>query len=214
MIDFSTFLEWVSKPESYNWITLVSAIAASATALFTGYTAMTLWLDRRKRVSAEWKLDLSPSGFNLRVLLQNDLSTTIELERAIVRGPVKNVTASGQNVSRNDKHESWPSNVTPLHPCEVTSGKTTSFTIAVSPDASALRTKGSSWLYRPRFWLTVLAWRTLHWRFSSGVKFSITVLMRRRSDTMRPIRLTHSIRIYPKQAIQMADNIEKNADTT
>lgn len=214
MIDFYAFFEWVSRPESYNWITLVSAIAASATALFTGYSALALWLDRRKRVNAEWKLEVSQGGFTLRVQLQNGLGTTIETERAIVRGPVKNVTASGKDVRGPDKHESWPNNVAPLSPCEVASGEKTEFKIHVMPDASALRMKASSWLKRPRFWLTVLAWKTLHWRFSSGVKFSVIVLIRRRSSTMRPIRLTHSIRIYPAQAMQMADNIEKNAGNT
>lgn len=214
MIGFSTFLEWVSRPESYNWITLVSAIAASATALFTGYSAFALWIDRRKRVNAEWKLEVGQGGFTLQVLLQNGLGTTIEPERAIVRGPVKSVTASGKDVRGPDKHESWPDNVAPLFPCEVATGEITSFKIHVLPEASALRTKASSWLKRPRFWLTVLAWKTLHWRFSSGVKFSVIILARRRSSTMRPIRLTHSIRIYPAQATKMADTIEKNADNT
>ena len=204
---FENFVKWVGQPEAYNWITLIAAVAALATAVFTGYTALTTWADRRKSVGAEWKLELSGDHFVIHAHIHNGLATTIEGDRATVKGPV-----TGVKSGRGEKHWTWASNATSLFPLEVEPGKTGQIAVRVQPDAKGMRSIASSWYVKPRFWITVIAWNALHWRYSSGVRFSITALVRRRSSVMRPIRLTHTIRIQPAQAIKMAEAIESSDD--
>lgn len=45
-------------------------------------------------------------------------------------------------------------------------------------------------------------------------ELTATILPRRRMSALRPIRFTHSMRINPAQAINMADTIESSADKT
>lgn len=204
------FLGWVGQPEAYNWITLIGALSAMATAGFTGYTASTQWRDRRQRIHVEWTLE---GGNALRVTcdVSNKTNGTVEVERLIVSGPIKGLTLS--DMKSHDKHESWGDNSCPVGR-KLEAGGTRAFTFLASYDPSGLRSSASRPSSRSLAWATRLAWRLGFFRFESGVRLSMRLILRRISSPMRPIRKTHRIRIYAASAMHIADTIDASADKT
>lgn len=203
------FIAWVSDPSAYNWITLIGSVAALLTALFTGYTAATNWLDRREKLTVEWEVDQDQSYFRVICHVSNQTSKTLTADTVRVRGPVRRVERWSDG-RPDTKHESWEADTAPLRGV-FEPKKSGILAFIVYPDPSALRDEASSWRSSTRLWLAKALWRTLGWRLSSGPKFSIRLTMTRRVSPMRPIRRTHELRIHAATAMKMAETIEASA---
>lgn len=206
----SNFADWVTDPNAYNWITLLGAISAFLAAVFTGYSAFLAWRGQRQSIRTEWHHEFWGSDFRLMCEIFNDTDQTLEVERIKLRGPVRNVF----DKHKGTKHESWPHDEAPVFKDVCEPRKTISISFTVHPNPTELRRSANSLPQRVRLSLTILLWRLAKWRFPCGPKFSATLIARRRSSQMRPIRFTHSMRIDPTQAINMADTIENSADKT
>jgi len=202
-------IAWIGSSEAYNWITLLGAFAAIMTAAFTGYTASAQWRDRARRVNAEWGMDYHDSFLIVTCLVRNKTESTMMGERAVADGLGASLRIDGSA----EKHESWPINATGVFE-QIPPNQSATFRFTIRPDPAMLRSAASRYSARSMLWLTKLLWHTLQWRLASGPKVSITLTLRRKSSEMRPIRLTHTIRIYPDMAIKMAANIEASADKT
>ena len=203
------FINWVSDPVSYNWITLLAAVSSFLAAIFTGYSAYLSWRASRHVHRAEWHHELNGDAVNLSCQVYNETEQTLELEFVRVKGPVANVlwVRAGRT---NEKHESWgPTKAPCSEACPPKKSVTVRFVI--NPNAQLLRTSAKSLLQR--FWLlwAKLLWRFAEWRVPAGPKFSVTLVARKRSSKLRPVHFTHNMRIYPAQAISMAESIDGNA---
>jgi hypothetical protein len=203
------FINWVSDPISYNWITLLAAASSLLAAIFTGYSAYLSWRASRPFHRAEWHHELYGDAINLSCQVFNETDQTLELEFVRVKGPVANVLC--ENAGRtNEKHKSWgPTKAPCSEACPPKKSVTVRFVI--NPDAQLLRASAKSLIQR--FWLlwAKLLWRFAEWRVPAGPKFSVTLVARKRSSKLRPVHFTHKMRIYPAQAISMAGKIDEKS---
>lgn len=191
-----------------DWL---AAWAAILTALFTGYTAWQGRQDRKRRVEVEWEQDWYSSSGECRIMcrIKNQSGSTLKVERATVTGPVRDLQIARDGRAQ-DKHPSWGKADAPVS-VTILEGQDGRFSLLlfVDPQSSreaAVRSKSSA-----RSKLAKWAWQLGHFRLPIGVKFSIKVIAYRSSSTWRPIRLTHTIRVYADTVIKMAETIEKNA---
>ncbi|MBU0643661.1 MAG: hypothetical protein KJ731_21100 [Alphaproteobacteria bacterium] len=208
------FAKWISAPSAYNWITLLGAISALMAAIFTGYSAYISWKSQKKFIRSEWRIEYRENFIIAICEVFNRTDQTIDLERAIAKGPVANILTidSGRTLAKN---ESWDALHTPTpHNCHCKPYKTQTVSFAVHPSPQKLRKSTKSIPQKFQLSLGKLLWRSFTWRLGAGPKFSISLIARRRSSQLRPIRLTHSMRMYPLHAIKMADTIENKADKT
>lgn len=136
----------------------------------------------------------------------NGLSCTIDGDRISVRGPVAMVSRMNR-----EKHESWRKFEVDLFQLEVPAHDQRPVTICIDLDVTKLAQMASSWRMKPRLWIAMILWKAFHWRFESGVKVRISATVRRRSATMRPMRLTHTVRIAAPHAMKIAESIENRA---
>lgn len=162
-------------------------------------------------MTVEWDRDWFSSAGECRIIchIRNRSGSTLKVERATVTGPVKNLLVSRKGTAEV-KHPSWEKAVAPVS-VEIADGQKGEFSLLLFVDPqsareAAIRSKSSA-----RSKLAKWAWQIGHFRLSVGVKFSIKVIAYRNSSTWRPIRLTHTIRVYADTVIKMADTIEKKA---
>ena len=210
MIDPASFIAWIAKPEAYNWITLIGALSAVATAIFTGYAAFTAWSDRRHRMSAEWTHEFFPLP-HIRVTFHLTNSTPYVLlgEAVEVSGPIKEVLP-WLHGKIDEKHGSFPAERAPFRfEIEANTRDAASFVVLMDPER--VQEAASTPLSVARSSLGKLLWRLFRWRLPAGASLSIVVIARRRSAPMRPIRFTHTIRIHAETAQQIAANMANKA---
>lgn len=203
------FVQWVGEPEAYNWITLVAAIAALLTAVFTGYTALLAHISRKAGISAEWEIGGIYDRPVITCHVRNWTTETLKAHQVDVRGPISNVL-SWSGGRPQSKHGSWPPKRAPISATIDPMGEG-SVSFIVQPDPSGFRSEASSWRARLRGDVARLSWKLFKWQVPFGVKLRISLMLRRRSSAIRPILLTHTIRIYPDRAMKMAETIENSA---
>jgi len=209
---WSTLIDWIGSPQAYNWITLLGAFSAMVAALFTGYTASAQWKDRRKRVVAEWDLVFDNLTPRVKVRITNHTDHTISGCTIKISGPVVDIVGlqgghvSERNTSGRLREAYVPTSIAP--------GATQSVSFQFRPELSDLRKLASSKLMGAKLSVVKLFWHSLGWRLPFGVKFPIVLMLRRSSSHIRSIRLTHTIRINPETAAQIAAKVENKADKT
>lgn len=211
MID--DFFSWVADPVAYNWISLSAALASLLTAAFTGYTAFLAWKDRRQTITAVWTPELHRANdsykYELHVKIANNTTEDLKSDSIEISGGATGLKQSNTGA----KNASWPEHRT--H-------------VALNLDAGAVKTaRFEFWLdlpkiqrrnllksYSPRMLAAKALWHIFYWRVPAGPRLSISLILRRRSSPMRPIRLTHVIRIYPQTIKQIEAIIKDNEEST
>lgn len=205
MIDF---IQWLGEPSAYNWITISGVFVGLMTAIFTGYTAGTQWLDRRNRVDVEWFHTFNESSINLTCQITNRTKGTIEGDRISVFGLQSSIATMGGH----EKHESWSHNESHVS-IHIAPGKTETIKFLIVADKSHLERAAGRYSALIGSRLSRFLWQAMQWRFPLGVSLSIRLTLRRRSSVMRPIRITHRIRMRAEMAMQMAQNSDDSAAT-
>ena len=114
--------------------------------------------------------------------------------------------------SQREKHKSWASNEAPAS-IEIAPGGTGKLVFDVFPDPVRLRKQATRYSSKIGFSLSKFLWQRLHWQLPLGASVSMLIRLRRRSSPMRPIRITHRIRIYEPMAMKIADNVDEAAHT-
>ncbi|MBQ0803120.1 MAG: hypothetical protein KBT76_15445 [Sulfitobacter litoralis] len=208
MSSWETFIAWVEAPEAYNWLTLLGVAVGGMTAIFTGYTAGTQWVDRRRKVTAEWSHVFNDNHIVISCKIQNGTKGTIIGDRAVVKGDLSHIKEGSQR----EKHKSWASNEAPAS-IEIAPGGTGKLVFDVFPDPVRLRKQATRYSSKIGFSLSKFLWQRLHWQLPLGASVSMLIRLRRRSSPMRPIRITHRIRIYEPMAMKIADNVDEAAHT-
>ena len=176
------------------------------TAVFTGYSAGTQWIDRRRKVSAEWSHTVHGDHISISCQILNGTKGTIIGDRAVLADRLSGISAG----NLPPKHESWAKNESPIS-IEIAPGSTGKVVFDVFPDPVRLRQQATRYSSKLGFSLSKFLWRRLHWQLPFGANVSIQLRLRRRSSPMRPIRITHRIRMYEPMAIQIAEKAEAKA---
>lgn len=205
------FPEWLADPGVSGVAALAAAVTATLTAIFTGYSAILQWKDRRQTVSAEWRERWFHGELHLEISVTNNTTGIVDGDRAIVRGPISEILAGFGSIS--GKNPSWSKSSAPAYG-DISPGETRVAYIRVSFAPAILRRQCNRWRHYPGYRLSRAAWHLGHWSIPSGTPVTVALLVRRRSSSMRPIRLTHTIRINAPTGQQIAATIEATAQTT
>jgi hypothetical protein len=203
---WSEFISWVEAPAAYNWITLIGVAGGLMTAVFTGYSAGTQWADRRKRVIAEWDSHLSNGILVVTCSITNKTKGTITGEAVEAFKFSPEIRVSGAH----EKHKSWGKNRAPLN-LAIPPDQADRFSVSITADPDQVRKAMNRYSSRLKGWISRALWSSLHWRVPLGASISIRVTLRRKSSEMRPIRVTHRIRMNEVIVMHMEQNRDAKA---
>jgi hypothetical protein len=211
-------LSWIGSEEAGNWIALATAFGTVFTALATGYTAKVIWQERKPKVRSEWRVSENPKTsyafFLIHLYIHNDQDGLIFGEYAEIKGPVANIAirtksspTTYQNVRSGRKYAQTAPRKVGINFLSLDPKSTEQLDLVVELDPEEIKKVVNSMWPRVRNWWSHRALDWFDWRVSSGVEFSISLIVRRRSSPRRPIRITQKVSIPADMAMKIVDNM-------
>jgi hypothetical protein len=191
--------------EGVGLLDAAGQIAGILTAVFTGIFAYLEIRRQRGEVTAHWSVEFTVSRpISAICTLRNTTGRPVKIDRVQVSGPVRNVEAYHAIHKREAKHPSWAANVAPLQ-LSVEPDKPLSFVVSIEIDPVAASKELRSLSAKVRLWCAKKLWSWLGWKLQSGVKISISATMFRSLRSIRPSRITETIRISEQTIKQIEE---------